>query len=149
MAQTSSSNELFDPTKMLTDFIKTMEQFKVPGIDMTAIMEARRKDFEALTAANQTALQGMQALGEKQAEILRTTLTELQALVQQAAQPGSATEKSAKTGELVQQAMQKALANMRELAEAGYRAQADTFAVVSKRVQENIAELKTLLQPKA
>jgi len=149
MAQTSSSNELFDPTKMLTDFIKTMEQFKVAGIDMTAIMEARRKDFEALTAANQTALQGMQALGEKQAEILRTTLTELQSLLQQAAQLGSVAEKSAKTDELVQQALQKALANMRELAEAGYKAQADTFAVVSKRVQENIQELKTLLQPKA
>jgi phasin family protein len=148
MAQSSGPNELFDPTKMLTDFIKTMEQFKVPGIDMTAIMEARRKDFEALTAANQTALQGMQALGEKQAEILRTTLTELQSLVQQATQPGSATEKSVKTGELVQQALQKALANMRELAEAGSKAQADTFAVVSKRVQENIQEVKALLQPK-
>ena len=45
-------------------------------------------------------------------------------------------------------ALQKALANMRELAEAGYKAQADTFAVVSRRVQENIQELKTLLQPK-
>jgi len=51
-------------------------------------------------------------------------------------------------GDFVQQALQKALANMRELAEAGYKAQADTFAVVSRRVQENIQELKTLLQPK-
>src|SRR5438876_11512380 len=128
MAQTSAPNELFNPTKMLGDFMKTMEQFKLPGLDMAAIMESRRKDLEALMAANQTALQGMQTLGEKQAEILRTTLTELQALVQQAAQPGNAIEKSAKTGELVQQALQKALANMRELAEAGYKAQADTFA---------------------
>jgi phasin family protein len=148
MAPTSSPSELFNPTTMLTDFIKTMEQFKLPGIDMAAIMEARRKDFEALAAANQTALQGMQTLGEKQAEILRTTLTELQSMMQQAAQPGSATEKSVKSGELVQQALQKALTNMRELAEAGYKAQADTLAVISRRVQENIQELKTLLQPK-
>jgi phasin family protein len=148
MAQTSSPNELFNPTKMLGDFMKSMEQSKVPGIDMATIMEARRKDFEALAEANQIALQGMQTLGEKQAEILRTTLTELQTLMQQFAQPGNPTEKSAKTGELVQQALQKALANMRELAEAGYKAQSDTFAVVSKRVQENIQELKTLLQSK-
>jgi phasin family protein len=148
MAQTTSPNELFDPTKMLTDFIKTMEQFKVPGIDMAAIMEARRKDFDALTAANQTALQGMQTLGEKQAEIFRTTLTELQSLMQQLTQSGSAAEKTAKTSEVVQQALQKALANMKELAEAGYKAQADTFAVISRRVQENIQEVKTLLQPK-
>ncbi len=147
MAQTGAPSELFNPAKMLTDFIKTMEHFKVPGIDMAAIMEARRKDFEALNAMNRTALRGMQALGEKQAEILKTTLTELQSLVQQAAQPGSATEKSARTGELVQHALQKALANMCELAQAGYKAQADTFAVASRRVQENIQELKALLQP--
>ena len=73
---------------MLGDFMKTMEQFKLPGLDMAAIMESRRKDLEALMAANQTALQGMQTLGEKQAEILTTTLTELQALVKQAARPG-------------------------------------------------------------
>jgi phasin family protein len=148
MAQSTQPNDAFNPTNMLANFTKMMEQFKVPGVDMAAIMEARSKDFEALKAANQTALKGMQALGEKQAEILRTTLTELQSLIQNAAQSGKATEKSAKTGELVQQGVQKALANMRQLAEAGYKAQADTFAVISKRVEENIQELKTLVQPK-
>src|ERR1700674_1077620 len=147
MAQSAQPNDAFNPTNMLANFTKMMEQFKMPGVDMDAIMEARRKDFEALALANQTALRGMQALGEKQAAILQTTLTELQSLMQQAAQPGSATEKPAKAGQLVQQGLQKALVNMRELAEAGYNAQADPFAVVSKRVQENIQELKTLLQP--
>ena len=148
MEHSSSPNEQFDPTKMLGEFTKMMEQFKLPGIDVAAIMEARRKDLEALAAANQIALQGMQSLAQKQAEILQTTLTQLQSLVQQATQSGSATEISAKTGELVQQALHKALENMRELAEAGYKAQSDTFAVISKRVQENIQELQALLQPK-
>jgi phasin family protein len=148
MEQSSSPNEQFNPTKMLGEFTKMMEQFKLPGIDVAAIMEARRKDFEALAAANQAALQGMQSLGQKQAEILQTTLTQLQSLVQQATLSGSATEKSAKAGELVQQALHNALANMQELAEAGYKAQSDTFAIVSKRVEENIQELQALLQPK-
>jgi phasin family protein len=148
MAQPKSSTEQFNPTNLLVEFTKMMEQFKLPGIDMAAIMEARRKDFEALKEANQTALQGMQTLGEKQAEILKTTLTEMQSLVQQATQPGSVTEKSANTGELVQQALQKALTNMRELAEAGFKAQADTLAVVNRRVEENIQEFRALLQPK-
>jgi phasin family protein len=148
MEQSSSPNEQFNPTKMLAEFTKMMEQFKLPGIDVAAIMEARRKDFEALAVANQAALQGMQSLGQKQAEILQTTLTQLQSLVQQVTLSGSATEKSAKAGELVQQALHNALANMQELAEAGYKAQSDTFAIVSKRVQENIQELQALLQPK-
>ena len=148
MKHSKLPNEQVDPSKMLGEFTKMMEQFKLPGIDVAAIMEARRKDFDALAAANQVALQGMQSLGQKQAEILQTTLTQLQSLVQQLTLSGSTTEKSAKAGELVQQALHNTLANMQELAEAGYKAQSDTFAVVTKRAQENIQELQRLLQPK-
>ena len=65
------------------DFTKMLEQFKLPGFDVPAIMEARRKDVEALVTANQTAFQGMQSLAQKQAEMLRTTLGELQSRVDQ------------------------------------------------------------------
>ena len=133
-------------TNLFGDFSKLLEQFKLPGIDLNAMIEARRKDIEALAAANRTALEGIQTLGQKQAEILRTTMDELQSLVKQLTTPGSAT--SASTSEAVQQALQKAFANMRELAELAYKSQSDAFAVVSQRVQENMQEMKTLLQPK-
>jgi phasin family protein len=127
------------------DFTKLIEQFKLPGVDLNTVMEARRKDIEALAAANRTALEGIQSLSQKQAEILRTTMDQLQSLVKHMA-AGSASP--ATTGEVVQQALQKTFASMRELAEAAYRSQADAFAVVSQRVQENMQEVKALLQPK-
>ena len=127
------------------DFTKLIEQFKLPGIDLNAVMEARRKDIEALAAANRTALEGIQSLSQKQAEMLRTTMDQLQSLVNHLA-TGSAS--SASTGEVVQQALQKTFASMRELAETAYRSQADAFAVVSQRAQENIQEVKALMQPK-
>ena len=145
---TAPPNDHFNPTRMLDDFSKMMQQYKMPGIDMTAIMEARRKDFEALATANKTALQGMQAMGAKHAEMWRTTLTELQSLMQHAAKSGGVGENTAKNGELIQHAIKGAVTNMRELAEAGTKTQADSFAVISKRVQENMHELTTLLQPK-
>jgi hypothetical protein len=37
---------------------------------------------------------------------------------------------------------------MRELADVAYRSQSEAAAVVSRRVQENIEELKTLVQAK-
>ena len=55
---------------------------------------------------------------------------------------------AANTGEVVQQALNKALVDMQELADTAYRAQADSVAVVTKRVAEHVEELKTLLQPK-
>ena len=134
------------PSTLFGDFTKLIEQFKLPGIDVNALMEARRKDIDALAEANRTALAGFQSLTQKQAEILRTTMDELQALVRQATASGSADGGS--TREVVQQALQKAFANMRELAEVAYRSQSDAFAVVTRRVQENILEVKSLLQPK-
>ena len=37
------------------DLTKLVEQFKVPGVDPAAIIEAGRKDMEALVAANKAA----------------------------------------------------------------------------------------------
>lgn len=138
--------EPFDPANPFAEFNKMFEQFKLPGFDVPAVMEARRKDVEALITANQTAVQGMQALAQKQAEMLRTTLTELQDLAQKQAASGGVP--SAQTAELVQQTLHKALADMQQLTQAAYRTQADSYAVIAKRVEENVEELKSLLQKK-
>ena len=53
------------------DLTRMMEQFRLPGVDMNALVEARRKDVEALVKANQQAYQGVQALAQRQAEILQ------------------------------------------------------------------------------
>jgi phasin family protein len=135
-----------DAANPFGDFTKMLEQFKLPGFDVPAIMEARRKDVEALVTANQAALQGMQSLAQKQAEMLRTTLSELQSLATQFSTSGGAP--SAQTAELVQQTLHKALADMQQLAQAAYQSQAESYAVIAKRVEENVQELKTLLQPK-
>ena len=134
-------------TGPFVDVTKLMEQFKLPGIDIPAIVEARRKDIEALTEANRIAFEGMQALAQKQAEILQKSMQEAQSAMQgMTASPSAAS--AGNPGELVQQAFQKALANMRELAEMAGRSQAQAMEVVGKRVQENIEETKKLLQPK-
>jgi phasin family protein len=134
-------------TGPFVDVTKLMEQFKLPGIDIPAIVDARRKDIEALAEANRIAFEGMQALAQKQAEILQKSMQEAQAAMQgMTANPSAAS--TGNQGELIQQAFQKALSNMRELAEMAGRSQAQAMEVIGKRVQENIEETKKLLQPK-
>ena len=134
-------------TPPFVDVTKFMEQFKLPGIDIPAIVEARRKDIEALAEANRIAFEGMQALAQKQAEILQKSMQEAQAAMQgMTASPSAAS--AGKQGELIQKAFQDALSNMRELAEMAGKSQAQALEVVTKRVQENIEEAKKLLQPK-
>ena len=136
--ESTNQNNLFGET------IKLFKQFKLPALDAGAILESRRKDFEALANANMTALTGMQSLGQKQMEILSATMTRLQSLF--AKQPEQESKPAA--GEAMQQAVRTALSDMQELAGAAWRTQADSVAVISKRVAENVEEFKALLQPR-
>jgi phasin family protein len=129
------------------DITKILEQFKLPGVDINAIVEARRKDVEALTQANQIAYASMQALAQREAEILQQTMAEWQGAM--AGMAGkSPTEMAAKGTELATQAFGRALSNMRELAEMASKSQTQTYEVLNRRFQENLEDLRKLMQPK-
>lgn len=55
---------------------------------------------------------------------------------------------AAKQAELGKQTFEKALANMRELAEMATKSQTQAWEVVNRRFHENLEELKKLMEPK-
>lgn len=141
---TSVDFSKFDLSKF--DMTKMMGDVKIPGFDMEAIMGAQRKNIEALTAANQAAVQGMQAVAQRQAEILSQAMNEVSSIAQQLA--GSASnpqEMTTKQAELARKGFEQALSNMRELAEMVSKSNTDAFAIINKRVTESLQELKGLV----
>jgi phasin family protein len=129
------------------DITKILEQFRLPGVDINAIVEARRKDVEALTQANQVAYESMQALARREAEILQQTMAEWQGAM--AGMAGKTPQEMAARGtELATQAFGRALANMRELAEMASNSQSQTYEILNRRFQENLEELRKLMQLK-
>lgn len=147
MTKATLDNNQASSGKLLEELSSVLKQFKLPDIDIAAIVDSRRKDIDALAAANDAALQGVQKLGHAQAQILKTTLGQLEALLQRTRRSRDDAANHLTTREALKQALQTALGDMRELAEAGYRAQSDTLAVVTRRVQENVQEFTALLQP--
>ncbi len=124
------------------DVSKMMSDFKVPGVDIEAIMASQKRNIEAVTAANQLAIEGMQAVVRRQAEILRQTMEETSAMVTEMMSAGSPEDKMAKQAELVKTAFEKALANMKELAEMVAKSNTEASNVISQRVSESLEELK-------
>ncbi len=135
---TKTSNPFleFDPSKFLGDF-------KLPGVDVEAILSSQRKNIEALTAANQLAAEGFQAVLRRQAEILRSSVEEASGYVNDVLTAGTPEAKAAKQAELVKAAFEKSLANARELAELIAKSNTEAADVLSKRVSESLEELKT------
>jgi phasin family protein len=136
--------EYSDP---FSQFSAMFQQYKLPGFDVQAILDARRKDVEALAAANRVAFGGMEALRDKQIEILRRALNDFQGIAQQfATTPAKA---SSNPTEVVQKALHQALADMQEIAQKTQQAQTEAYAIVTKRIEEAAKELKSSLeQPK-
>jgi len=129
-----------------TDFTKLLEQYQLPGVDMASVIEARRKDIDAITEANKIAYEGVQALVQKQTEILSKSMQEIQAAAQKMTAGGNPAEAMAKQGEFVQQGLQTAFNNMRELAEMAQKSQAEALAVITKRAEQSIEEAKRLMK---
>lgn len=127
------------------DVKKMIEQFKMPGVDMSAIVESRRKDIEALVAANAAAFEAMQALGRKQTEMMSQAMKGMQDAAKGAtAGLGDPTKQT----EAVRKAFEKTLSDMQELADMARRSQADAMAHLTKRGNEHLQEIKKLMQPK-
>lgn len=136
-----------NPAALFAEYTKMFAQLNLPGVDIASLMESQRKDIEALANANKTALAGFQSLGFKQAEIFRSAMTELRSMIPQVAAL-SGGKPTSDAAEVVQQTLHRALSDMQELAAQAMRTQTETFAAVTKRVQERTEECRSFLSPK-
>ena len=119
------------------DFTKLMSQFRLPGVDFAALVDRERKNIEALAEANRIAFEGWQRLVRRQAEILQETMKEVVANAGQQ-------DAIKKRADLAKEGFEKALANMRELAEMATKSQKEAFDVVRKRIEENVEGIRNL-----
>jgi phasin family protein len=117
------------------DFTKLMSQFRLPGVDFAALVDRERKNIEALAKANRIAFEGWQRLVRRQAEMLQETMKKV---VADAGQEDAIKKRA----DLAKEGFEKALANMRELAEMTTQSQKEAFDVVRKRIEENVESIR-------
>ncbi len=134
-----------NPTNPFGDLTDVLEQFKLPGVDMTAIFDARRKDIEALIEANKAAYASMQALAKKQTEMLTQAMQGIQEAAQAALSSAGDPVRQAELGRM---ACEKTLTDMKDLADMVRQSQADTMASITQRAAERMQEVRKLIAPK-
>ncbi|MCF8483145.1 MAG: phasin family protein [Rhodospirillum sp.] len=128
------------------DFSKYLTDMKVPGIDVDTIVASQRRNLEALTSANKLAVEGMQAIMKRQAEILRQSMEEAATVAQDLTGPDAPQDKFGKQTELVKDSFEKTIANMRELAEMMAKSNTEVFELLNGRISAAMEEAKTLME---
>src|SRR5260370_41506639 len=135
MAEARSSFLDFDVTKMMADF-------RFRPFDVEALMASQRRNIEALTQANQLAVEGVQAVARRQIEIARQTIEDVSALMRDLAQPVSAEDRIAKNTEYAKQMLEKSVSNGREIALLATKAGTEAADVLRKRACERLADVR-------
>jgi phasin family protein len=134
------------------DLSKTFEQFKMPGVDMNSFVDARRKDVEALVAANKITYEALQALAHTQSDMLTQAMQGMQesakGMLASGELGGAKAADMAKHSESAQKAWHKMLADMQALAEMVQKAQKDAMAGLTARATENFSAMKGLTHTK-
>ena len=115
---------------------------KMPSFDFAAMQEAQRKNVAALIEANKTAVAGYQALYKRQAEIFEAAMAEAKDKMSELQGQPMTTEAATANMETMKAAFEKALTNMKEMAEMAQSANTDAFEIIKARTEEAFAEIK-------
>ena len=130
---------------------RLFDGLSLPGLSFQALLEAQRKDIDALKAANREAYGGMAALVARRNEILAESLAQWhQTLMPDAAAaPDAADADAAGSGGQLRAGLLRAAVNFRELAEIDATTRARTWKTLQDRFSERLVGLQGLLTPGA
>jgi phasin family protein len=132
----------FDIAKMMTDF-------RFRPFDFEGLMACQRRNIEALSQANQLAVEGYQAVTRRQIELARQAVEDVSALMRELAQPASTEDRIAKNTEFAKQVLEKSAHHGREITELATKAGNEAAEVLRKRASEGLDELRDMAKPAA
>ena len=133
-----------DPAKFTEELTSKLKGYRLPGIDFDAVVASHRNNVEALANASRAAFEGAQHVAKRQAEILQETMNQTAKSFDALAKAGSPPEVAAKQAELAKEAFEKALGNMRELAEMVTKVQQGVIDTMSGRISQSLDEIKQM-----
>jgi phasin family protein len=131
------------------DVTKLMADFRFRPFDAETLMAAQRRNIEALSQANQLAIEGIQAVARRQIEMAKQVIDDLSVLMRDLAQPVSAEDRLAKNTEYAKQMLEKSVTHSREISQLATKAGTEAADVLRKRACEGLDELREYARQQA
>ena len=131
------------------DMMKMLAEFRLPGVpDMEQLTAAQRRNFEALSAANKVALEGAQAVARRHTEIMQQSMSEMTQAMQSMSGAPDPQAGAAKQAEMLKSAYERAVGNMREVADLIQKSNSEALSLLNQRFTEAMEEVKAMTAKK-
>lgn len=124
------------------DYGKLLNGFKVPGIDVNAMLDIQRKNLEAFAQAAQATAEGVQTAAKRQSELVQKMIGEYQNTAKELLEVSSPEANAAKQADLLKKNIEQGFGNLQELSDITVKSQQEAFAVISRRAVEAVEEFK-------
>lgn len=131
----------FDPAEMTRQFQKAFDDSPFAQMQSSDFAETQRKNMEALTEAQQTAVNGARKIMKSQAEMLQAAMAEASAAMQSITESGSG-ELPKKNAEAVEKAFNQSIENFEEITAMVESLYKEVSSKVEAQVAENLQQLK-------
>lgn len=142
----NSMTEAFKMPAMDKFFGKEMP---MPMFDFGAFQDAQKKNVAALVEANKVAVSGYQALYKRQTELFEAALADAKDKMTGIQGQPMTMDAASENLEAMKAAFDKALADLKEVAELAQTANADAFEIIKARTEEALSEIKTATEKMA
>lgn len=142
MTNNNPFNEFFSQN----DFSKFFENYQAIPFDVQSFMETQRKNVQALSDAQQIAMDNMQKLAQRQSAVLSQMVEDNARLAKEMMSEGTPEEKIAKNADLIKGVYEKSIKNMSEISELLNKSNKEANDVINKRVKATLNEVKTAME---
>ncbi len=131
----------------MSEFTRMFSEMKFPAMpDMEGFLQAHRRNMETLSAANRVALEGAQTVAKRHMEIVQQTMQDMTETIRDMSIAESPQARAAKQAQMIKHAYEKAVSNMRELADLIQRSNGEALNMLNQRFAEAMDEVKAMAE---
>jgi phasin family protein len=127
-----------------TDLTKAWVDFKLPSLDIGALLEAHRKNAAALTNANQVVFDGLKTLAQRQGDLFKTTVDDYSKVTSAVLAGASFEDRATKQADATRHIYVSTVDRFRELSDIAVKANVTAVDILSARVTEAFDEFRAL-----
>lgn len=128
------------------DFSKIFENYKTMPFDIKDFLETQRRNVQALSEAQQITVENLQAIAQRQAEILSQIVEDNSNIARELMVEGTPEEKISKNADLFKNLYERSIKNMNDLSEMISASNQEAGKIISKRVSATMNEIKSSLE---
>jgi len=118
----------------------------MPNVNMEALMASHRRNMEAAVAVTQATFETFQAIARRQAEWARQGFEEATSMMNAVMSAETPEEKVIRHAEISKAAVDKCMAQAREIAETVARTNSQALETVSTRMSESLDEFRDIVR---